>query len=228
VSQLPFFRAVIPFTFRPDRLYRVYVTPEELLFVRAGSAAGFRRSLAMHFGVLGLLIAAAFDPSKKNKSRQEEMDSKPVEELIGDHKHNFRVSTDGIEEIRLDPPSFWYAAIHSSSHHSGIFRLTHREHGRMRLVVIEVKDMKVAVAELSRLFGNRLDLRVYWSERDERFRRRSQEHDFYEGIDVESRNWVDPQELGTVCRACLRINAVIIEFGPQTPCFWLPSAFGRG
>jgi hypothetical protein len=32
-------------------------------------------------------------------------------------------------------------------------------------------------------------------------------------------------EGGKVCRAFLWIKAVINEFGPQTPDFWLPAAF---
>src|ERR1700730_8665539 len=69
-----FFHGVMPFGLKPNRAYRVYVLPLELVFIYAGSGENFSAAIGVHFGALGALVAAALDPSKKNRERQEQLD----------------------------------------------------------------------------------------------------------------------------------------------------------
>src|SRR3712207_8411574 len=41
--------------------------------------------------------------------RSEQLDGAPLEEIIDDHKHNFRAEASDLSDVRVDPYSFWTA-----------------------------------------------------------------------------------------------------------------------
>src|SRR5262245_54506124 len=95
----PYFHGLAGFVCKRNRLYRVYVRPDELTFIWAGDAvqtAESARVAGVHHGLLGVLIgsliAKAVDPTKKNASRKEVLDSTPLEDLIPDDRRNVRAA----------------------------------------------------------------------------------------------------------------------------------------
>lgn len=171
-SRPAFFQGVEPRTWTPNRLYRVYVLDSELVFIRAGSAGDIAAAAVPHFGLLGALIAALANPARKNQKRQEEMNNASLEDLIGDHKHNFRASIDDMEEVSLDPPSYWLAAFHSQAVHAGVLRFKQRGGRSVRVAISTMDDMKTAFEALPSVLGDRLTINVAWDERKKRFGRR--------------------------------------------------------
>jgi hypothetical protein len=52
-------------------------------------------------GLVGGLVAAAANSGQKNQKRQEEMNNSTLDELINDHKHDYRVRLKEIEAARF-------------------------------------------------------------------------------------------------------------------------------
>ena len=108
----PYFQALAVFACKSNRLYRIYVRPDELVGIWAGSGmegvAGAHAGAAAHGllgALLGVLIAKALDPSKKNAARKEVLDTTPLDLLIGDHPKNLRAPINEFEEVRIGPRS---------------------------------------------------------------------------------------------------------------------------
>lgn len=168
-ENLTYFHGVAPFTWSPNRLYRVYIRPGELVFVYAGSPGEVSVAAAAHFGLLGGLIAAAANPARKNQERQEKLNTSSLEELLDDHKHNFRASAEELSDVSLNPYAFWTAAIHSQPNHVGIFRFTHASKGKMMICINSSDDMRTAVEKLPAALGDRVELNGRWDDARQRF-----------------------------------------------------------
>jgi hypothetical protein len=166
----PFFQGLAVFTWSGNRHYRVYVRPDELVFIYVGSGGEMSAGLR-HHGLLGALLAAAFDPTKKNNERKSQLDQADLDELLDDHKHNFRVSADEVQEASLEPYSF-FGATYQQSKNAGMFRLNHADRGKMKLCLCTVDDMKTAVEQLPAVFGDRMTVNVEWEDRKKRFVRK--------------------------------------------------------
>src|SRR5262245_43426524 len=104
-AQPAFFHGVEPRAW--NRPYRVYVLPGELVFIRAGSAGVLSGRVSAYLGWVGLALNPATVPTKKNASRQEELNNSSLDALINDHKHNFRINIADVEDACLDPCCFW-------------------------------------------------------------------------------------------------------------------------
>ena len=122
--------------------------------------------------LIGGIIAAAANPAKKNQRRQEEMDNSALDQLINDHKHNFRVRIDEIEAATLDPTSIWIAAIYSQPTHVGVLRFRDPNRGNVRLVIGSNDEMKQALEALGSSLGDKLIVNVEWSTKKNRFIRK--------------------------------------------------------
>lgn len=164
-----YFHGVEPRALTPNRYYRVYVLPKELIFIRAGSAGEIAAVASVGFGLIGGLIAAATNPAKKNLSRKAVLDNSNPEQLLGDHKYNFRIRTEELRDARLDPRSFWLASFYSQPTHAGVLRFKHPERGSMRLAIGTQEEMKQAVELLPAAFGGRLIVNATWNEKRKRF-----------------------------------------------------------
>src|SRR5437667_12027162 len=104
----PYFHALAAFACKSNRLYRIYVRPDELVCIWAGSGmegvAGAHAAGAAHGlvgALLGALIAKALDSSKKNAARKAVLDKTPLEQLINDHPKNLRAPMNEFEEVRI-------------------------------------------------------------------------------------------------------------------------------
>ena len=169
----PFFYALATFACKANRLYRIYLLPNELIFIWAGAGgegqAGARavsRRGGMH-AVLGNALQGALDPSKKNAARQAVLDHTPLNDLIGDHPKNLRASIEGFEEVRISPRSDRHARAFSDHHHQALLRLRHRTLGKYRLGIASLHDTQVALTELPRILGGRCHVEIPWPEREQ-------------------------------------------------------------
>ena len=176
----PYFHALAVFACKSNRLYRIYVRPDELVAIWAGSGmegmAGAHAGAAAHGligALLGALIAKALDPSKKNAARKEVLDATPLEELVGDHPKNLRAPIDEFEEVRIGPRSEWHARNYSDHRHQALLYLRHRSLGKYRLGIASVEDVRVALEELPRVLGEVCRIEIEWSDRDKKFVKRT-------------------------------------------------------
>jgi hypothetical protein len=140
------------FRFRPNRSYRIYVLPDELLFIQAGPAAGAQA---------------------KNSARQSELDALDLDELQelaerDDLEFRGRLE-DGIEAC-IDAPGWWDRL---SSPGQGWLRVRHPGQGEQRFQFLSVGEMKKAIELLSDTLGDRLDVNAVLDRRAGRFVRRS-------------------------------------------------------
>lgn len=167
---------------RMDRLYRVFVTPERLYFLRLGPGDP-NQAVTSQFGLVGGLIGAALQ--KRARRRREEATArageKTLDERLAEHKQNFAAAPSGFVEARIDPWTFGSAAwwgMKGKTVHAGLWRFTLAAAGSMTCLFPKVTDMQAAVAELPKVLGGILVLNVTWDEQAGRFRKKvvSAEH----------------------------------------------------
>ena len=180
-SHPPFFHALAVFACKSNRQYRIYIRPDELVFIWAGAGmegvAGAQAG-AMTGGLIGALIGALFkkalDPTRKNAARRSVLDAAPLEQLIGDHKKNLRAPIDDFEEVRIGPRSERHARLYSDHGHQALLYLRHRSFGKYRLGIASVDDVRIALAELPRVFGEMCRVEIEWSEEEKKFVKRKE------------------------------------------------------
>jgi hypothetical protein len=180
VQSPPYFHATAVFACKSNRLYRIYVRPDELVFIWAGSGmegvAGAKSSGASG-GLVGALIASliakSLDPSKKNAERKEVLDGTALEELIGDNPKNLRAPIKGFEEVRIGPPSARHAQAYSDHGHQALLYLRHQALGKYRLGIQSVEDVQIALRELPNVLKDVCKIETEWSDREKKFVKRS-------------------------------------------------------
>lgn len=138
----PYFSAIQPRTWTPNRVYRVYVLPDEWVGVWAGRGDDVTMMAAAQGGLIGGLLAVAANPAKKNARRAEELDAKPLEELRDDHKHNFSVHVHDIEEAEAVGVSFWFRINHASVGAVGLLRLRMSDGSKLTLALRTEEDVR--------------------------------------------------------------------------------------
>ena len=171
-----YFHALACFYCKRNRFYRIFIRPDELVFIWAGSGseglAGVRALAA--FGGAGALVGkaleSALDPTKKNQSRIEVLDHTPLEQLISDHPNNIRVSNAEVELLRIRPRSDDHARAFSDHGHQARLFLRHRTLGRYRLGIASLQDTQIALKELPRIFGDRCRIEIQWPEQEQKCR----------------------------------------------------------
>jgi hypothetical protein len=175
----PYFDAQAAFVCKANRRYRIYVCPDELIFIWAGHGvvAANHAGAAVHGGLIGVLlyalIAKATDPSKKNAVRQAVLDEAKLEDLVHDDARNLRALLDDFTEVRISPRSEWHAGQYSDPAHKALLTLRHRTLGKYRLGIASNQDVEVALRELPRVFGERCRVEIEWSEEKEKFVKRT-------------------------------------------------------
>jgi hypothetical protein len=147
-------------TWTSDRLYRIYVTGEQLVFVRIGGQGGTGVVIAAQFGLIGLLWHWLFSRKSdaKRRSLLEELDSQPPEHLIARHKHNFSATPADLVETSIEPPS----ALATHGKQYGTWRIALRDKKPMTLQFEDPDEMRVAVELLVAFFGAQLQINLEW------------------------------------------------------------------
>ena len=161
VESTPYSHALAVFACKSNRLYRIYIRPEELVFIWAGSGAeGMHGAQAAALGgglagaLIGMAMKAALDPAKKNAARLAVLDATPLDQLIGDNPKNLRAPVDGFSEVRIGKRSERHARSYSDHGHQALLYLRHRDLGKYRLGICTVADVRVAMRELPRVVGS--------------------------------------------------------------------------
>lgn len=157
------FNARAVFTWKLDRLYRVYVSTDELLFIRIGGQGGVQEGIlgGLHGNAIGILfvpIIMLFTKlfEKKRRAKIETADKKDPRSLVYTHKHNFRATLTDFEDASIEPPS--RLAVHGF--HAGRWKFTLRNKGKMNLQFETLHDMNVALEVLPKLLGASLKINV--------------------------------------------------------------------
>jgi hypothetical protein len=160
VESPPFFHALAVFACKSNRLYRIYVRPDELVFIWAGAGmegvAGARAagtSGGLVGALVGSLMANLMDSTQKNQARKAVLDGTPLEQLIGDDARNLRASINEFEEVRIGPRSERHARTYSDHGHRALLVLRHQSLGKYRLGLQTDEDVRVALRELPRVLG---------------------------------------------------------------------------
>ena len=157
-------------TFMPDRLYRVYLTDDQIFFIRIGGQAVLPPGSAGAFGLLGLLEALILIPATKRaeqklQSRIEEFDRSPPSLLLPKHKHNFSAIVSDFTETSLETPS----ALSAHGTHFGRWIFTLRGKKPMTVQFEKLEEMHAAFKSLPGVLGSRLTVNVEWDKGRQRF-----------------------------------------------------------
>jgi hypothetical protein len=173
-QQPPFFHAGrLAFWNSSRHVYRIYVLPQELVFLKVGT--GFRdpRSAAAAGGAVGAGLAALLAGRKMKQitEKHKQLDEADVTELrrlAGSEKGSFVATRDELADLRLEPPSRFLAIMLSGSEHAGLLRFSRPAGGKYKLELFSSEDAKTAYMELPRALGERIAVRAEWSEEKQR------------------------------------------------------------
>lgn len=148
------------FSLSADRLYRVYLLPNEIAFIRVGgqgfsSAAFQRQGLIAHW--IGYWLM------KRAKERQQEniakADSQNPLSMIRDHKHNFLVKRGDFASSAIEPAGF-------SGHgeQQGMWRGKFKNNRKFRYQFETLADMHTAYEHLPKFLYPRVQVNTTWNE----------------------------------------------------------------
>jgi len=158
----PNFYGLATFCCKANRLYRIYLRPDEMIFIWAGKGGeGVAGALAVAKGghgpkaAMGEALARWLDPTDVNQARLEVLERTTLEELLDDHPLNLRAPLAGFEEVRIRARSDFHARAFSDHGHQALLHLRHRSLGKLRLGLAMVEDVKVAISELPRFLRAR-------------------------------------------------------------------------
>jgi hypothetical protein len=151
--------------FKPEMLYRVYIAPGGLFFIRVGGQRA--TAYAGAFGLLGFVIAKMAEKGEKRRTeaRIEDLDQRSLKDRLEDHKHNFRVPFDDFLSSSIDKASFWT----STGANAGRWTIRTEGQGKMVLEFDDVDEMDVAVEELPKVLGEKQRINVEWNDRKRKF-----------------------------------------------------------
>ena len=151
-----------------NRVYRVYLRRADLFFiVLAEGLSANPETLTVHFGLLGALIGATMKKraKKKNAAATQRMDQADPEQLLSEHKHNFRLHTSEIRETSIEPRA-WMTL---DGRQAGHWKLLLRDGRKLKCQFENNDDMAAALAALSKFLNNSLKVNVEWDEKKKRF-----------------------------------------------------------
>jgi hypothetical protein len=183
VEVLPsYFEARAVFNFRPNRLLRVYVLRDRLLFFDvdapgAGAHLAWIIPVGLMFGLVGGLIAWFIlkHLATKPVPQGRDLDDLGADELITRAKCShgcFQAAPGELSEVRLEPPSFWHSLWWAGSRYAGVLYLRHGTYGRYALQVLGLEDMKLVAEALPNLLGRRMEVNAVFSRQLWQFVRR--------------------------------------------------------
>jgi hypothetical protein len=156
---------------RATRVYRVYLRRADLFFiVLAEGLSANPETLTVHFGLLGALIGAMMKKraKKKNAAATQRMDQTDPEQLLTEHKHNFKLHTSEIREGSIEPRP-WLTL---EGHQAGHWKLLLRDDRKMKFLFENNENMTVALDALSKFLNGSLQVKVEWDAKKKRFKKK--------------------------------------------------------
>jgi hypothetical protein len=154
-----------------SRVYRVYLRRDDLFFIFLGDGLSANpETLTIHFGLLGALIGSMMKKraKKKNAIAVQRMDQTDPEQLLTEHKHNFKLHTSEIREGSMEPRP-WLTL---EGHQVGHWKLLLRDDRKMKFQFENNDDMAAALDALSRLLNGSLKVNVEWDAKKKRFNKK--------------------------------------------------------
>jgi hypothetical protein len=141
---------------KPDRLYRVYCGRDHIDWIRvSGQNWGLAPVLRSQLGPLGELIAGPLERRAGEKRRQAIMEADsfgPEAQMMRD-QHNHRLFAVDVEATQLLAPG---RGAHGT--HAARWRIRMRDGSKRKLQIEEHVDLRIALHELPRIFGARLEV----------------------------------------------------------------------
>jgi hypothetical protein len=159
------FEAVLVLTWKPNRLYRVYALPGELVVIYVGSGEELTTALAHSFGLIGGLVAGALRGLRKSPP-DEWRDWTRIDQIVAEHKHSFRTPVAELSNIRIEASSV--RSTLSIGPHVGMLLFTHNN-SKMRFCFRKIEDMKVAVESVPAVLGHQVAVNAEWDDRKQSF-----------------------------------------------------------
>lgn len=153
------------------RTYRVYQRRADLFFiVIAGGLSANPDMLTVHFGLLGALIGHIVKKraKKKNEATIQRIDQLDPEQLLSEHKHNFKLHTSEIREARIDPRPW----LLMSGNQAGRWKLFLRDGKKMNFEFETNEDMSAALNLLPQFMNSSLIVNVEWDQTKKHFRKK--------------------------------------------------------
>lgn len=151
-------------------MYRIYLKNSDLLFILLASGLSANpEALTVHFGLLGALIGAGLKKraKKKNDATMQRFDQTDPEQLLPEHKHNFKLHTSEIREGVINPPALF--AMHGRQ--AGRWQLLLRDGRKMNFQFETNDDLKAALDLLSPFLSSTLRVNVEWNEKKKRWQK---------------------------------------------------------
>jgi hypothetical protein len=90
------------------------------------------------------------------------LDTKPLAELRDDHKHNFAIHAESIDEAEIVPASFWFRLCYSGVSPVGLLRLRSHDGSRRTLALTTKDDVRRALELLPGQLGAKLRVGLSW------------------------------------------------------------------
>ena len=156
-----------------DEVYRVYVTDFDLLVFQLGPGSVSQgqflpRTKGRYYGAGGLVGAIALWRESQRLSRAarvrdqlETADEEMLREYATARDGGYVVGPDDVDEIRIDPPSFWGRLF--GAEQEGVLRIHHRYEGKKVLALATARDVRQAAEAATRLFGEAARINLAWA-----------------------------------------------------------------
>jgi hypothetical protein len=156
-EEAEFFTVVQPFGMRPNRVYRVYSDGRRLVALYVGKSTDVT-ALGAQFGLIGGLIAGAMAVrnAKANQKRAAEMAEKSIDELLDSHEFNFAYDESEIDAAEFSLPGFKFRLNYGNCPQFALLDLETSDGEKRRLAVASEKDVRVALALVESLLGDRV------------------------------------------------------------------------
>ncbi len=166
VPQRPAFNARRSWTWKGDHLFRVYVTPGRLWFVRIGGSRQTNAAVGAQFGLIGALVTYFVNKHNRSKEAQRvrENEDKGIDELMASHKRNHMLETSQISNAAIEPGGFFSGQL---------CRLTFNHAGEKKRVTCRFEtadDVTAAISTLTPMLPG-LRVGVEYNEKKKRYRK---------------------------------------------------------
>ncbi len=142
-----------------------------MFFIQIGGGLGTNPELlTVHFGLLGALIGSLVKKRAKKKiaAALQRLDQADPEQLLHEHKNNFKLYVPEIREAVVEPPTSW--ALHGKQ--AGRWNLSVRDGKKMKFEFETAGEMKTALNLLQQSLNSTLKVNVEWDEIKKRFQKR--------------------------------------------------------
>jgi hypothetical protein len=157
-----FYASRLAFWSSNQHIYRVYVLPQEVLFLKVGT--GPTAGGALWGPDLGAALAGPkiFKQIATNLKQLEEADLPELRRLASSDPDSFATAAGELADLLLEaPPTFYRLA---PCEHLGELRFSHSTHGKYRLALFHHEHAKTAYRELPKALGDKIALHAEWSD----------------------------------------------------------------